>query len=183
MQAVGAEAGPVVVVLGQPLRVEVARSVWRRVTRDGDALRVTLGDPRDARRVQALIEEWFRAQAQACLPAIFREVAARCRAHLANARRPLAPRSAACPDGLRLTVRAMRTRWGSCSPDGRVTLSTELLHAPRRLIDYVIVHELCHLVRLDHSKVFYFHLARCMPDWRERRSELQTRAWLREGRT
>ena len=168
--------------LGAPLRLEVARSVWRRAAVADGVLRVTLADPADASRVEALVAGWFHEQADALLPRFLAEAAERYRAHLANARRPLAPRSAACPDGLRLTVRPMRTRWGSCSPDGHITLSVELLHAPRRLIDYVIVHELCHLVRLDHSRAYYFHLARCLPDWRQRRHELKERVWERPNR-
>jgi predicted metal-dependent hydrolase len=165
--------------LGQPLRLEVEHAVWKRVTREDDALRVALADTSNAPRVKELVDGWFREQAAARLPAYLAEAAERCRTHLPSARCPLALRSAACPEGLRLTVRSMKTRWGSCSPDGHITLSAELVHVPRRLIDYVIVHELCHLVRLDHSKAYYFQLARCLPDWRQRRQELQTRAWVR----
>lgn len=170
---------PTVYYLGKPLLLEVAHAVWRRVSQDGDALRVTLHDTSDERRVKALVDGWLRAQADVYLPACLSEVAERCRKFLPNARCPLVLRSASCPDGLRLTVRAMKTRWGSCSAGGRITLSTELMHVPRRLIDYVIAHELCHLVRLDHSKAYYFQLARCLPDWRHRRQELLTRAWVR----
>ena len=176
------ESEATVYYLGRPLRVEAVHSVWRRVALAGGVLRVSLPAERSAARVDALVEAWFREQASDLLPAFFRDVAARLRDHLANARIPVEPRSAACPAGLRLTVRAMRTRWGSCSHDGHVTLSSALIHAPRRLIDYVIVHELCHLVRLDHSRAFYFNLARCMPDWRERRRELHGRAWVAKKR-
>jgi predicted metal-dependent hydrolase len=179
MVAVAGEGARTAYYLGRELRVEAARSVWRRARLEGDVLTVEVCDPANEARVQAQAAEWFRAQAAAVLPVCLREACERCRLHLANASRPLAPRTAACPEGLRLTVRAMRTRWGSCTADGRITLSSALIHVPRRLIDYVIVHELCHLVRLDHSRAYYFNLARCMPDWRERRRELQSRSWAR----
>lgn len=171
-------------VLGRPLRLEVARGVWARARQEDGALRVTLGDPANAKRVRELVSAWFRQEAERHLPECLAEALERYRMFIRPACGPLALRSEACPGGLRLTVREMKTRWGSCSPDGHITLSLELMHVPRRLIDYVIVHELCHLVRLDHSRAFYFQVARCLPDWRERRQALESRSWcLPQGGT
>jgi predicted metal-dependent hydrolase len=163
--------------LGKPLRLEVEHSVWKRVTHEAEVLRVTLADPSNTRRVKELVDVWYRAQAEKHLASYLADALERYRMFIRPARCPLSLRSDACPDGVWLTVRAMKTRWGSCSPDGHISLSTELMHMPRRLIEYVIVHELCHLVRLDHSKAFYFQVARCLPDWQQRRQELETRAW------
>ncbi len=163
--------------LGRPLRLEVEHGVWKRVASEEGVLRVTLNDPSDARRVRELVGAWYRGQAEKHLAECLAAALERYRMFIRPARCPLDMRSESCPDGLRLTVRAMKTRWGSCSPDGHITLSSELMHVPRRLIDYVIVHELCHLVRLDHSKAYYFQVARCLPDWQQRRKELETRSW------
>lgn len=57
--------------------------------------------------------------------------------------------------------------------DGHVTLSAELVRLPQRLVEYVAVHELCHLVHHNHSAAFYFQVATCLPDWRQRRAELR----------
>ena len=166
--------------LGRPLRLEVAHSVWMRVAHDDGVLKVTLDDPSNSRRVKELVWEWYRRQAGLRLSEYLASALERYRAFIRPARCSLGIRSEACPDGVRLTVRAMKTRWGSCSPDGHITLSLELMHVPRRLIEYVIVHELCHLVRLDHSKAYYFQVARCLPDWQQRRRELETRSWCQE---
>lgn len=163
--------------LGKPLRLEVAHDVWKRVTREDGLLKVTLDDPSNARRVKELVGAWYRVQAEKHLAECLGAALERYRMFIRPARCPLDLRSASCPDGVRLTVRSMKTRWGSCSPDGHIALSAELMHVPRRLIDYVIVHELCHLVRLDHSKAYYFQVARCLPDWQQRRRELETRSW------
>lgn len=71
-----------------------------------------------------------------------------------------------------LSVRRMRRRWGSCFRDGRIVLNVELLGAPVSLIDYVIVHELCHLQEHNHSRRFYRLMDTVMPDWPARRAAL-----------
>ena len=66
----------------------------------------------------------------------------------------------------------MKVRWGSCSARGRLTLNLKLIHVPKELIDYVIIHELCHLVEANHSSAFYRLLTLVMPDRSERREQL-----------
>lgn len=165
--------------LGEPLRVAVVRSVWPGVSCGAGVLRVSVSDPGNLKRIESLVGGWLTDRARAQLPVFLREAVERCRLHIRPANGELAVRSAENPDGLRLTVRAMRTRWGSCTRDGHVTLSVELMHVPRRLIDYVIIHELCHLVHLNHSPAFHFQVARCLPEWRALRRELATRSWAK----
>ena len=69
-------------------------------------------------------------------------------------------------------VRRMKSRWGSCTAAGKITLNLKLIQVPKRLIDYVIVHELCHLVEHSHAPAFYALMSRIMPDWEERREKL-----------
>ena len=72
-----------------------------------------------------------------------------------------------------LRLRRMRSRWGSCSSKGRLCLNTHLIKASERCIDYVIVHELCHLQEFNHSARFYALMDAAMPDWRARKAELE----------
>lgn len=66
------------------------------------------------------------------------------------------------------------SRWGSCSNSGNINLSTRLLFAPQPVVDYVIVHELAHLIEMNHSPRFWAEVARVMPDYVEKE------AWLKE---
>ncbi len=164
-------------LLGVPHRLVVRASVWRGVSCETEEVRVTLADPADAEAVRSLVDAWLDQQAAAFLPRVLSEEMTRFRQHITNARCPLTMREESSGQGIRLTVRRMRTRWGSCSRDGHITLNRDLVHVPRALIDYVVLHEVCHLVHLNHSPAFYFQLARCLPDWRERRRELASGAW------
>lgn len=72
-----------------------------------------------------------------------------------------------------LRLRTMRSRWGSLSPSGWMSLNTMLVRAPVECLDAVIYHELCHLRVRGHDAAFYRELARYVPAWRERRQELR----------
>ena len=70
----------------------------------------------------------------------------------------------------------MQTQWGSCSPEGAVLLNPHLVKAPTKAIDYVILHELCHLEEHNHSPRFYGLLDRFMPEWRVVKARLDSKA-------
>ena len=72
----------------------------------------------------------------------------------------------------KLKLLNMKTQWGNCSPSGNLTLNPYLVKAPMRCIDYVILHELCHLVEHNHSKRFYELMTQAMPDWQDRKDYL-----------
>lgn len=72
-----------------------------------------------------------------------------------------------------LKVRALRGRWGSCSRSGKITLNPRLIHHARAEIEYVIVHELCHLVVPHHGRKFMDLLRRTLPDYEIRKERLE----------
>lgn len=76
----------------------------------------------------------------------------------------------------RVQVRVQRTRWGSCSSAGTISLNATLLFVPPPLVRYLFVHELCHLTALDHSRRFWAAVARFEPDYEELDRRL-TAAW------
>ncbi len=73
----------------------------------------------------------------------------------------------------RVTIRRQRTRWGSCSGRGDLSFNCLLMLAPEAVRDYVVVHELCHRLVMDHSPRFWAQVERVLPRWRD------SRQWLR----
>lgn len=76
----------------------------------------------------------------------------------------------------RTHIRAMKTKWASISTRGRLTLNADLLRLPRALGEYVVLHELLHLLIPNHGRLFKLFLDAYMPDWREREEQLRLRA-------
>ena len=84
----------------------------------------------------------------------------------------------ACQMGVsygRITIRSQRTRWGSCSSKGNLNFNCLLMLAPMQVIDYVVVHELCHRLHMNHSAAFWTEVAKIMPDY------ALWRKWLKEN--
>ncbi|QSS97814.1 M48 family metallopeptidase [Psychroflexus sp. ALD_RP9] len=73
----------------------------------------------------------------------------------------------------KLEIKQMKYRWGSCSAKGRILLNPELIKAPKACIEYVIVHELCHLIHHDHTKAFFELQTKMMPDWEKWKNKLE----------
>lgn len=72
-----------------------------------------------------------------------------------------------------IVLRDMPTRWGSCTPKGKIILNPELVKAPKACIEYVIIHELCHLVHHDHTQKFFDLQTKEMKDWEKWKMKLE----------
>jgi predicted metal-dependent hydrolase len=72
-----------------------------------------------------------------------------------------------------IVLRNMPTRWGSCTPKGKIILNPELIKAPKGCIEYVIIHELCHLVYHSHNQKFIDLQTKEMPDWEKWKNKLE----------
>jgi predicted metal-dependent hydrolase len=69
----------------------------------------------------------------------------------------------------RISLRDQKTRWGSCSHVGNLNFNWRLIMVPEPVLDYVVIHELCHLKRMSHSKAFWNVVEKYCPDWKEKR--------------
>lgn len=74
----------------------------------------------------------------------------------------------------KITVRNQKTRWGSCSSKGNLNFNCLLMLAPPEVLDYVVVHELCHRKQMNHSKAFWLEVEKVLPNYKE------ARKWLKE---
>ncbi len=74
----------------------------------------------------------------------------------------------------RITIRDQKTRWGSRSSSGTLSFNYRLMYAPPKVLDYVVVHELCHITHMNHSKEFWDMVESILPDFRE------SKQWLKE---
>lgn len=75
----------------------------------------------------------------------------------------------------RISIRAQKTRWGSCSGQGNLNFNWKLILMPPEILDYVVVHELAHRKQMNHSKLFWAEVERILPDYERRRR------WLKEN--
>ena len=147
---------------GYPLLVE--SDAITRIVLIADRLRIGLRDPGNTRQIQAMLARWYRLHAER----VFTERLGICLPQVALLGITVAPS---------LVIRQMKTRWGSCTSKGKITLNLKLIQAPVELIDYVILHELCHLKEMNHSARFWALVTRVCPDWRQRRRTLNHSHW------
>ena len=144
---------------GKTFRLRFAEARRPTVTVVADELVLASPAPLTAPQTEALLHAWYARQAAP----LFAESLARVWPRFAefNLTRPV------------LFVRQMRTRWGSCTPStARIRLSPELVRARPECLDYVLLHECCHLLVGDHSKAFYDLQSRLLPDWEQWKTEL-----------
>ena len=73
----------------------------------------------------------------------------------------------------RITIRRQKSRWGSCSAKGNLNFNVALMRAPIKVLDYVVVHELCHRLEMNHSAGFWREVSRVMPDYAEQEKWLK----------
>lgn len=145
--------------LGDQLRLQIEPDLTQCVARQGDRLVVGLGGAKGRRLARELVQNWYTAQARAVL---------RGRWH--------AQRSIWARHGVqasRVIVRPLRNRWGSMTPAGSLVLNSDLVQAAPPLIDYVIAHEMAHLLHPDHGRGWRSMLTRIMPDWEVRKGCLE----------
>jgi hypothetical protein len=141
--------------LGRELKVKASIGDCSRdeATLKGNELVLSLTNASDKRQT---IENWLKTQAES----VTREIADRYSSKIGVGYHSL-------------RIRSARTRWGSCSPRGTLSFNWKLVMAPQPVIEYVVVHELCHLKELNHSKSFWKLVESHCPDWSARRK------WLR----
>nr|VFJ54247.1 MAG: hypothetical protein BECKDK2373C_GA0170839_104231 [Candidatus Kentron sp. DK] len=144
---------------GSPATPSVTRrenTLWVRIPDRQPGESGSDGPVADREMIRLSLEKWYRRQARSFLPARLNALAGR-----VGTKSPS-----------KVSIRGQKTRWGSCSGKGHISLNWRLMLLPRELVDYVLIHELCHLYHMNHSPEFWALVARAVPGWKACRAGL-----------
>lgn len=151
----------VILLAGKPVHIRVVadadRAVRVKVEEHGDRLTVRV-PPGLREKPRTLVLPWLKARAHVEVEAAVRRQAARLR---------LNPKS--------VSIRDQRTRWGSCSARGTLSFNWRLVMAPPDVLEYVVIHELAHLVHPNHSQDFWNYVAQACPGYKT------ARLWMKKN--
>lgn len=142
--------------LGRQYRLNIHIGKEESVKLKGKFIEVTA---KAKSRTKELLNEWYLSHAKAKFEAISLPLIERFRRHKVE------PTS--------IVLSEMPTRWGSCTPKGKIILNPELIKAPKGCIEYVIIHELCHLIHHDHTQKFLDLQTKEMKDWEKWKMKLE----------
>jgi predicted metal-dependent hydrolase len=149
--------------LGRQYRLLIKNEKWRmeneRVKLKSGFLEVYTNEKSN---VERLVKDWYREKAEEKL----HEIAFPLIESFANRHKLSILHS-------QFIIRDMPTRWGSCTPKGKIILNPELIKAPKGCIEYVIIHELCHLIHHDHTQKFIDLQTKEMKDWEKWKMKLE----------
>lgn len=141
---------------GRTYQLKYKKSLKKDVVRKGRFLEV-LGKTKA--EIKPSLNRWYRIKAKSGFAEIAEPLIQRFKKYNVE------------PKGL--FIQTMTTRWGSCTARGKIILNPELIKAPRACIEYVIIHELCHLVHYNHTRKFLDLQTKEMPDWRKWKARLE----------
>lgn len=142
--------------LGRQYRLQIEIGQLESVKLKGKFIVVTASEKS---RTKTLLHDWYLQHARTKFHAVAATLIDKFKKHKVQ------PNS--------IVLRDMPTRWGSCTPKGKIILNPELIKAPKGCIEYVIIHELCHLVHHDHTQRFLELQTREMRDWESWKGKLE----------
>jgi len=145
--------------LGRQYRLKVVEETEESVKLQGANIWVYTPSKKNRHQVEKLLKDWYTQKAHHHFTILFNQLKPTIEKY--NTVKPF------------LAQRWMKKRWGSCSPQGKILLNTELIKAPKACIEYVLVHELCHLIYPNHSQKFFRLLTYQMPGWRKVKDRLE----------
>jgi predicted metal-dependent hydrolase len=152
--------------LGRQYRLKLIENSVEKIRLWQGRLEVNTPTPFDREHVEISIANWFRDRAASIFAERYRSCLKLVSAY-------------GIEHQTGIEIRTMSKRWGSCTPTGRIHLNPLLISASKDCIDYVIIHELCHLRVPNHSPRFHRLLASILPDWSDRKQKLNTQVELR----
>ena len=145
--------------LGKQYRLKVIEADTKSVKLQGGNIVVSLKDKTDTNLVKELMMQWYKDKANHHFNKLFDECLETTRKYY--------------QDKPTIKYRWMKMRWGSCDKHGNIQLNLELIKAPKQCIEYVMIHEICHINHLNHSNTFYSQLEKILPNWKTIKDRLE----------
>jgi predicted metal-dependent hydrolase len=145
--------------LGRQYRLKVVKALETKATLSRGVFTVHILNKDAGGAVRKVVEKWLRERAAIYFQKRLETLVSKLKYHTVQL--PI------------LQLKTMPKRWGSCTKGGKIILNPNLIKAPSHCIDYVIMHELCHLVIHNHSPEYWSLLKKVMPDWRARKERLE----------
>jgi|WetSurMetagenome_2_1015567.scaffolds.fasta_scaffold332056_1 predicted metal-dependent hydrolase len=152
-------SGSQVLLNGKKYHINIFHSARTGIIIKDESIQINLKDPTDDCIAGRVLEKWIKERAAIVFHDRFYSILEKYKAYNFK------------PTELR--VRALKRRWGSCTTKGCITLSSELIKLDDIFLEYVILHELCHLKHHNHGKEFYLLLTEVFPEWKKVRNELK----------
>ncbi|MPS75017.1 MAG: M48 family peptidase [Chryseobacterium sp.] len=151
------KSGYSILYLGRQYKLIVEKSDKEEVTYKGNLFLITV---KNKEKAKMLFDEWLKQRAHSKISEIAKPIIKK------FSERFRAPNH--------IYFRDMPTRWGSCTIKNKLIFNPKLIHTPKRCIEYVIMHELCHTVHKHHNQDFFNLLTLMMPDWEKRKEKLDS---------
>ncbi len=151
--------GEIHTFLGRNYKLKLISSPDHFVRLQEETIEVGLKDVNDKRRVMAYLEGWYYLRADEIARRKMHEILVKFRDYRFSP--------------TKLAVKPLKSRWGSCTSSGKITLNYDPVKLDEIYMEYVIIHELCHLRHHNHGKEFYWLLSMLFPDWKRVRTELR----------
>ena len=146
--------------LGRSYRLKVIESKKEAVKLQRGYLEIYVKNKNDLKRKQNLVYEWYYEKALLHFFNILQEFNKIVKQEIKD-----------------IKIRQMKTRWGSCSSEKNLNFNWKLILAPPEVLDYVVVHELCHLKEMNHSKAFWNEVEKVMPEYETYKLWLKENGW------
>ena len=142
--------------LGKNYRLKVIQSDNECVKLQRGYIQIFIKDKSNLEKKKRLLDDWYHSKAKSYFQKVIEKYLPIVNVDIQNVK-----------------IRAMKTRWGSCnSVKGYINLNSELIKKPSDAIEYVVFHELAHLIHPNHSREFWNYLSTYMPDWKRRKERL-----------
>ena len=152
--------------LGKSYRLKISEGSRNHCFMEGGRIHVLVTN-NNQENVRKILKQWIRKEANRWVPMLLEKISSKTR-ELKQME-------------IQYSIKRMALRWGSCSTAKKIYINPDLMHAPLACVEYVIAHELAHLIYLNHTDHFFRFLEKISPQWKIWREKLHSKNWTSDG--